>query len=142
MAAAATMDGMGHQHEPGFLTGSFGKALLKGSLMVAGFAVGGYFSNLLFDPFFFPIIHDPSNEVGQALIGFMADTFGWLHDLIGLTGDGGLIILILCRVILNPITHQRQQILSIHMLVTGRVLPVMPLWMTCCNNSLLIAVVF
>ena len=89
--AAATMDGMGHHHEPGFLTGSFGKAVVQGTLFAASFAIGGYFGNLLFDPFFFPIIHDPANPVGQALIGFMADTFGWAHELMGVTGDGGLL---------------------------------------------------
>ncbi len=93
--AAATMDGYGDSYEPGFLSKtfgdmSFGGILAKGALAVGAFALFGYVDNMIFDPFFFPIIHDPANETGQALIAFMADKFSWAHEITGLTGDGGL----------------------------------------------------
>lgn len=69
----------------------FGKASVKIALYATSFLVGGYFGSLLFDPFFFPIIHDPSNITAQAIVGFLQDKFGALHEWIGLTGDGGLL---------------------------------------------------
>jgi len=93
--AAAKMDGLGNSYDSGFLSKTFGDVsasglLFKGALAVGAFALFGYVDNMIFDPFFFPIIHDPANETGQALIAFMADKFSWAHEITGLTGDGGL----------------------------------------------------
>lgn len=63
----------------------------KAALVVGGFVVGGYIGSLLFDPFFFPVIHDPTNLMGQAIKSFMIENFGFLHEWMGLTGSGGLL---------------------------------------------------
>lgn len=80
----------------------FGKASVKIALYATSFLVGGYFGSLLFDPFFFPVIHDPSNTTAQAIVGFLQDKFGALHEWIGLTGDGGLLNMPFFETALEP----------------------------------------
>jgi hypothetical protein len=65
--------------------------LVKAFTIAAGFVVGGYLGSLLFDPFFFPIIHDPANTMGAALKLWSTDNFGAAHEWMGLKGGGGLL---------------------------------------------------
>ena len=58
---------------------------------VATFCVMGYVDNAIFDVFFFDSIHASENGTATALKGFMLDNFGWIHDLTGFTGEGGLL---------------------------------------------------
>jgi hypothetical protein len=67
------------------------KLAVAGGALAASFVVGGYLGSLVFDPFFFPIIHDPTNLMGKALIEMTSQTFGFIHEWMGLTGDGGLL---------------------------------------------------
>jgi|GEM_PF-2058012 len=93
-AAAGTMDGFGGRSSMFDMSKEFNEAAKfvgKAAFMVGGFIIGGYFGSLIFDPFFFPIIHDPTNSVAQALVGFLQDNFSFVHEWIGLTGDGGLL---------------------------------------------------
>jgi len=69
----------------GWLTGIF-------KIAVVALAVNiGW--QMFLDPLFFPIFHpkDGANEMGQAMIMFMGDWFGWIPYHLGLTGEGGLL---------------------------------------------------
>lgn len=76
-------------------TKTVGKKILKGLTktftVAAGFIVGGYVGSLIFDPYFFSAIHDPNNFMAHALVDFMKDNFGFIHEFVGLTGDGGIL---------------------------------------------------
>jgi hypothetical protein len=74
----------------------------KVATIAAGFVIGGYLGSMIFDPFFFPIIHDPSNVMGQALKSFMTDNFGFIHEWMGLSGSGGLLNTDLAQSVLAP----------------------------------------
>jgi hypothetical protein len=58
---------------------------------VATFCVMGYVDNAIFDVFFFDPIHGSENGTATALKNFMLDNFGWVHEMTGFTGDGGLL---------------------------------------------------
>jgi len=77
-------------------------SLTKTFTTAAGFIVGGYIGSLIFDPLLFPVIHDITNVHAQALVAFMNDTFGWLHDIIGLKGEGGIMQLPVVHDVLQP----------------------------------------
>lgn len=68
----------------------------------AGFVAGGYLGSLVFDPLFFPIIHDTTNATAQALIGYLSDSFGFLHEWMGLKGSGGFLNMPFFQDILQP----------------------------------------
>lgn len=85
----------------GSLSKTFNHAV-KAAGIVAGFVVGGYIGSMLFDPFFFPIIHDPTNMMGQAIKAFMTDHFGFVHEWMGMTGDGGLLHMDPFKTLLEP----------------------------------------
>ena len=46
---------------------------------------------MFMDPLFFLPIHDPTNLTMQSWVAFMNDHFGWIPDMVGATGDGGLL---------------------------------------------------
>ncbi len=80
--------GHGHHHHK-----SAAEKIVKGGLkmtfMAASFAVGGYAGSLLFDPFFFTPVHDPNNVAARMIEKFATENFGWVHDMVGLTGGNG-----------------------------------------------------
>lgn len=43
------------------------------------------------DPIFFPIFHDTSNVTAQAFVHMIHESFSWIPEIIGLTGDGGFL---------------------------------------------------
>jgi hypothetical protein len=54
--------------------------------------VGGeLLSNAIMDPLFFDVIHDVSNEIGQAWKLMVTDWLGWMPYHMGLKGEGGLL---------------------------------------------------
>lgn len=72
--------------EKGLLTRVFTKAVEIATIgLVAAVAW-----QVFLDPIFFPIFHDPTNLVAQSWVAFIRDSFGWIADLVGFTGDGGL----------------------------------------------------
>lgn len=46
---------------------------------------------IFLDPIFFPIFHDTTNATAQAFVHMIHSTFSWIPDLLGLTGNGGLL---------------------------------------------------
>ncbi len=54
------------------------------------------------DPIFFPIFHDTTNATAQAFVSFINSSFDWIPDIVGLTGDGGLLNMDWAQNILEP----------------------------------------
>lgn len=46
---------------------------------------------MFMDPLFFLPIHDPTNTTMQAWVALMNDWFGWIPELVGAEGGGGLL---------------------------------------------------
>ncbi|MGB4107794.1 MAG: hypothetical protein WBK55_08370 [Alphaproteobacteria bacterium] len=46
---------------------------------------------MFLDPLFFPILHDPSNPVGQAWMHAINNYFGWIPQHAGLAKEPGLL---------------------------------------------------
>lgn len=61
---------------------------------------------IFLDPIFFPIFHDPTNTTAQAFVSMINTTFDWIPDLIGLTGDGGLLNTEFAQGMLEPYMDQ------------------------------------
>jgi hypothetical protein len=61
---------------------------------------------LLLDPLFFTPIHDPMNETAQAFVGWVQDKFGWIPDMTGMTGNGGLLHTDFAQGVLAPYYKQ------------------------------------
>lgn len=73
------------------LSGAFKKAAFIGTIGLATGFIGGIFWQLWIDPIFFPILHDTSNITAQAWVLMINETFSFVPDLLGLTGDGGFL---------------------------------------------------
>ncbi len=78
-----------HHHKHKSAAEKIVKGGLKMAFMAASFAIGGYAGSLLFDPFFFTPVHDPNNVAARMIEEFATQNFGWIHDMIGLTGGNG-----------------------------------------------------
>lgn len=84
-------------NDPRYDQGKKKKSFLKGALksafkMAVGVGAGvalGYGTSLLMDPWFFSPVHDPNNEIARGIENMMSHFFGWVHDAVGLTGNGG-----------------------------------------------------
>ena len=77
--------------EKGSLTNVFTKVAM-GALKLATIGVAAAVAWQLFlDPLFFLPIHDPTNVTAQAWVGMINHYFGWIPELTGMTGDGGLL---------------------------------------------------
>lgn len=73
--------------ESGFLKKAFWFAVKTATVVLAANVAW----QLLLDPLFFGPIHDPTNTTAQAFVALVKDWFGWIPDLTGMTGDGGLL---------------------------------------------------
>ncbi len=78
---------MADENKGGLLTKIFTGAV---KLATVGF-VAAVAWQLFLDPIFFPIFHDPTNATAQAFVSLIHESFSWIPDVIGLTGDGGLL---------------------------------------------------
>lgn len=93
---------MADEKKGGWLARNFKKAAI-GALKLATVGVAAAVSWQLFlDPLFFLPIHDPTNVTMQAWVSFMNDSFGWIPDIVGATGDGGLLNTEFAQSVLEP----------------------------------------
>lgn len=76
----------------GFSLSKVFKKVAVGALKLATIGLAAAVAWQLFlDPLFFLPIHDPTNTTMQAWVAMINDWFGWIPDLVGATGDGGLL---------------------------------------------------
>jgi hypothetical protein len=81
-AAAATSGG---------LTSTFNKFAM-GALKLATIGLcAAVFWQVLMDPIFFPLIHDPTNLNMQAWVMFVNDYLGWIPQILGFAKEPGLL---------------------------------------------------
>ena len=79
-------------HDTGFFRPGMLKRAFWGAVKLATVGLAAAVAWQVFlDPIFFPIFHDTTNTTAQATISLINDYFSWIPDLIGLTGDGGLL---------------------------------------------------
>ena len=77
--------------------GDFSLSKMFTGLVVGGLKLAtiGLFAavawQVFLDPIFFPIFHDVTNTTAQAWVHFIHQGFSWIPELLGLTGDGGLL---------------------------------------------------
>lgn len=73
------------------LTETFGKVILEGAKLATIGLVAAVAWQVFLDPIFFPIFHDATNLTSQAWVHTIHEMFSWIPDILGLTGDGGLL---------------------------------------------------
>lgn len=88
----------GETKEQGWLTKAF---MAVGKVITIGL-ISAIAWQIFLDPIFFPIFHDPTNTTAQAFVSMINSTFSWIPELIGLTGDGGLLNMDFMQSILEP----------------------------------------
>lgn len=99
--------------ESGFLTKVFTKAA---ELATIGLLTAVAWQIFL-DPIFFPIFHDPTNIIAQSWVSFIREHFGWISDLVGFTGGGGILNTDIAQSFLAP--HQAQLSLPVSSEISG-----------------------
>lgn len=77
----------------------FKLAVVTVPLMIAG----AIFWQSVLDPIFFPAVHAAlTNPTMSAYMAFMQDSFSWVTDALGFTGNGGLLNTEFAQNILEP----------------------------------------
>ena len=97
--ASAAASGGSSSYESGGLTKIFKKALTFG----LGVAIGIMIFDPISEALFFPIWHGTAgNASAQAFMSLIHDQLGWLTDVTGLTGSGGILSMDWAQSMLAP----------------------------------------
>lgn len=68
--------------------------------------IAAVFWQVILDPIFFPLIHDVFNINTQAWVAFVQSHLNWIPEMLGFSGDGGLLNTDFMQAILEPYKEQ------------------------------------
>ncbi len=82
--------------------GLLSQAFLKATMFGIGALTGMVLLDPLSEALMFPIFHGSENATADAFMAFVQTNLSWIPDIIGLTGDGGILHTDFAQEILAP----------------------------------------